>query len=53
MTIVNGIAQGQGGLIKARLGPKGTMVWALRVLQLHQQAEWWGVLRAALNGGHR
>ena len=37
------------GLIKAREGPGGTMAWALRELQLHQQAERQGVRRAALN----
>ena len=37
------------GLIKARAGPGGTMAWALRELQLHQQAERQGVPRATLN----
>ena len=37
------------GLIKARAGPGGSMAWALRELQLHQQAERQGVPRAAWN----
>ena len=37
------------GLINTRAGPGGTMAWALRELQLHQQAEQQGVPRAALN----
>ena len=42
-------AKAREGIIKARAGPRGTMVWALRELQLHQQAERQGVPRAALN----
>ena len=42
-------AKAREGLIKARAGPGGTMAWALRELQLHQQAERQGVPRAALN----
>ena len=42
-------AKAREGLIKARAGPGGTMAWALRQLQLHQQAERQGVPRAALN----
>ena len=37
------------GLMKARAGPGDTMAWALRELQLHQQAERQGVPRATLN----
>ena len=37
------------GLIKARVGPGGTMAWALRELQLHQQAERQGVPRATMD----
>ena len=32
-------AKAQEGLIKTRAGPRGTMVWALWELQLHQQAQ--------------
>ena len=39
-------AKAHEGLIKARAGPEGTMGWALRELQLHQQAERQGVPRA-------
>ena len=42
-------AKAREGLIKARAGPGGTMAWALRELQLHQQAEQQGVPNAALN----
>ena len=36
-------AKAREGLIKARVGRGGTMAWALRELQLHQQAERQGV----------
>ena len=41
-------SQAREGLIKARAGPRGSMVWALWELQLHQQAERQGP-RAALS----
>ena len=42
-------AKAREGLIKARVGPAGTMLWALRELQLHQQAERQRVPKVALN----
>ena len=42
-------AKAREGLIKAHTGLGGAMVWALRELQLHQQAQQQGVPRAALN----
>ena len=42
-------AKARDGLSKARPGPRGTMAWAWRELQLHQQAERQDVPRAPLN----
>ena len=42
-------AKAPEGLIKARARPAGTMVWALRELQLHQQVEQQGVRKTTLN----
>ena len=46
-------AKAREGLIRARAGPGGTMAWALRELQLHQQAQRQGVPRTALNYAHQ
>ena len=42
-------AKAREGLIKARSGPGGTMAWALREVQLHEQAERQGVPNIPLN----